>query len=138
MPNEKFRYPVLVGFGDANVEGTIYWSRYFEWFGKAREVFLFYFCPDFLALYKSGLRIDTHETNIKHLSPGFFGDKIILEMHVGEIKKVSVNLAVDFIREADQKKIAEGWQVTVFTNCEGNLTPIPPEIREPLLKYLAE
>jgi len=111
MPNEKFRYPVLVGFGDANVEGTIYWSRYFEWFGKAREVFLFYFCPDFLALYKSGLRIDTHETNIKHLSPGFFGDKIILELipdykevlfyicgppkMVSEIQQMLITLGVD-------------------------------------------
>lgn len=139
MPGEKFEYRVVVSLGDTNLEGNAYWTHYFEWIGKARESFLMSICPDFMtAVFAAGIRIMTHQTDVKHISSAFFPEKVILEVRVGEIKKTSTKLLFDFVKEATHEKIAEAWQVLVFANSEGKPIPIPPEIKEAGLKYLVE
>lgn len=133
---EKFRYQEFVGIGETNMEGNVYWARYFDWFGKAREVFLLSLVPNFVELFSSGLRIVTHETSIKHISSAFFTEEIILELSIGEIKNASAKIMVDFIKKASGEKIAEGWQTIVFADAQGKIMPIPSNIKEAGLKYL--
>lgn len=133
---EKFRHREFVGIGETNMEGNVYWATYFDWLGKAREVFLLSLIPNFAELFSSGLRIMTHETSIKHISSAFFAEQIILELSLSEIKGVSAKIMVDFIKEASGEKIAEGWQTVVFADAQGKPAPIPQNIKEAGLKYL--
>lgn len=132
---QKFKYVLVVSIGDTNMEGNVYWTNYFEWFGKAREAFLISVFPEFLKMFSSGARLLTHETNIRHISSAFFTEEIVLEISVGEMRKTSAKVLVDFIKKSTGEKIAEGWQTIVFANAEGRPAPIPSELREAVLKY---
>ncbi|MDD5145444.1 MAG: thioesterase family protein [Candidatus Pacebacteria bacterium] len=132
----KFRYSVFVSIGDTCNEQTVYWANYSDMLGKAREIFFASIFPKFRELASSGAQIVTHETYIKHISSAYFGDEIIIEIVVGEVKKTSAKISVDFIMKETGKKIAEGWQVLVFTNNEGRPAPIPAELKEAVLQYV--
>lgn len=135
MIGKKFEYPVVVSIGDTNMEGNVYWVNYFTWLGKAREVFLMSVFPDFLQLFALGARIMTHETNIRHMSPAFFPEEIVLKISMGEVRGTSAKMFVEFTRKSTGEKIAEGWQILVFADNKGKPAPIPPALREVVLKY---
>lgn len=135
---EKFRYPVFVSIGDTNMEGNVYWLNYFKWFGIARERFLISVFPDFLKMFASGMAtIITHETSIKHIASAFFADEVTLEIWLTDVRKTSARMMVDFVKKSTGEKLAEGWQMLVFGDKQGHPAPLPPELREAVLKYVA-
>lgn len=137
MSGKKFGYPVFVSIGDTNMEGNVYWVNYFAWLGKAREVFLISIFPDFLKILASGYNIVTHETNIKHIASAFFTEEIILEISMGEVRSTSAKMFVKFQKKTGEK-IAEGWQTLVFVDKQGDPAFIPAELKEAVLKYVAD
>ncbi|MDP2664063.1 MAG: thioesterase family protein [bacterium] len=138
MAGQKFEYPVFVSIGDTNMEQNVYWTRYVDWFAKAREVFLMSIFPDFLKIFASGSRIMTHETNLKHMSSAFFAEEVTLEITMGEVRRTSAKMFATFIKKGSGEKIAELWQTLVFADNQGKPVPIPQALREAVLKYVAE
>ncbi len=138
VPGQKFSYDVQVSIGDTNMEQNVYWVRFLEWFGKARETFLLSIYPieKFAELFAQGGRIITHETQLKHLANAYFGDEVVLEMRFTEVKRASVKMLVDFIKKSTGEKIATGWQTLVYADKNGeHVAPIPTPLKEAVLQF---
>jgi len=142
MVPEKFESePIFVGLKETNIEGNVYWTHFFEWFGQAREQFLLLLIPDFEERFKAGLRIITYEEHLKHIAPAFFGEKVIVKISVSEMKKVQACLSFEVENATTGHKLAEGWQILLFAATKdgsvptkGDFIPFPEDIRKAVMK----
>jgi len=144
MTAERFASePIFVSLKDTNMEGNVYWTHFFDWFGCVREQFLLLIVPDFEKRFREGLRIITSEEHLKHMAPAFFGEQVIVKIGVTKMKKVQACLSFEIENAATGQKLAEGWQVLLFAETKDgsvptkkDLIPIPEDIREAGLKYV--
>jgi len=148
--NKVFELLVTVTIGKTNAQGDVYWTRYCEWFGEARELF-------FLGLLKqvmpAGVRpmefmiaqdlaIDTGDAAMKYAKKAFLGDELIVRIGVKELQHASAKMICEVVRkdaEGIEDLIATGSQMLVFTNADGSkIKKIPGPIKALAAEYLTD
>lgn len=123
---------------DTNAEGNVYFARYFEWQGEAREDFFRQAVPDHMAILQSGTKLITVHSWLKYEHETYLFDEIIIQIQTLSLKKLTMELGFTYLNKNNGKIIAVGGQKLGFSDSSGKLIPIPPSIRDGAATCLVE
>ena len=129
----KFSFLLRVYLSDTNAQGNVYFARFFDWQGRAREEFLRAAVPGHQALFLAGLRLLTSEASAEYKGEARLYDEIEVAIHVPWIKRASFQLGFTFIHTKTGEILDVGRQVIACSNSGGKLVAIPQEIKNALL-----
>lgn len=130
---KKFVFRKRVYLSDTNAQGNVYFARFFEWQGEAREEYLRVAVPDHEHLFKAGLRLLTVEAAAEYKGEARLYDDIEIVMSVPWIKRASFQLNFDIMKAQTNQSLAVGKQLITCANSEGKLIAIPQPIKNALL-----
>jgi acyl-CoA thioesterase FadM len=134
--NESFYYETIATIGDTNLEGNVYWTKFYDWMGKARELLLMKAFPNILDIFKSGIKLITYQTNIKHLKSLYFTDKIKIVIKISDIQNAKLTLSFDFINIFTKELVAKGIQTYIFSNENNKIIKLPDFVIQRLMEIL--
>lgn len=134
---KTFLHERTIHLGDTNLFGSVYFARFFDFQGEAREEFLQYFMgddlPTFMAQKYGMVTVDARCT---YHQPLFVYDQIVTHLQVSIIKRTKFKLSFDIQRKPKQT-CAHAEQWIGFTNQFGKPIPIPDIVLNNLRKYLS-
>lgn len=134
---KTFIYERTVHLGDTNVFGSVYFARYFDLQGEAREEFLkFFMGNDFPTFLNQKYGIVTVDARCTYHKPLYAYDQIVTHLQVQIIKKAKFKLIFNIQRKPNQT-CARGEQWIGFTDQLGKPIPIPDIVLDNLRKYLS-
>ena len=120
-----YRYRQLVTFADTNVVGNVYFSKYVEWQGRCRELFLLEHAAEVARDTAAGrLVLVTIGCRMDYLEECYAMDELLIEMTP---KVVAANrVTMGFRYRRDSVEVARGEQTVGFMAREdGRLVPVP-------------
>ena len=120
-----FRYRHRVSFADTNVVGNVYFTRYLDWQGRCRELFLAENAPEVARDVAGGrLLLVTVACAMDYFEECFAFDDVVIEMTPGEIAGNRIGMRFDYRRE--DVVVARGSQtVACMTRGDGGVQPVP-------------
>lgn len=128
----KFIYSRGIHLSDTNSFGNVYYARFFDIFGEAREEFLLYILgEEFGNFFQQDISIVTVEASCKYFSSLFLYDKVVVKLSVPVLKKMKFKMNFDVVREdgndsgENESLIAKGQQWIGFTTTKGRPVQIP-------------
>ncbi len=128
-----FCYTTYVSVGDTNCFGTVYFTRYFEWQGRAREAFFRRIVPTFDALLAAGYGVFTVEAEMEFLMDLHVFEPVEITLELSRLQRTSVEVVFTFHR--GRQLTALGRQRLVFVNPQGQPTALPEELRHALAQH---
>ena len=136
MPDENvFIVNKTTTYKDINLYNGTYYSRYFEWYGEARELFFSKKLSFDMMDHLDDIRLITVEASNKYIHEiPIFED---ISIHV-QIKLLSIVRSVMSFKVFNSSGIlcAEGLQTFIFTDPKGKPIKIPAIIKGRASKYL--
>lgn len=130
-----FRYETRVFVADTNCFGTVYFARYFEWQGRAREAFFRSALPNFQALVDAGYRLLTVKAMMRYRRELRLFDPLTISIEILELRLTTLLLRFSFFR-GKQEPIGVGHQRLVLTDRDGRPVKIPDDVRHRLQPFL--
>jgi YbgC/YbaW family acyl-CoA thioester hydrolase len=125
---KTFTYDKTVYLTDTNMEGNVYFARYFDWQGQAREAFYRQNFP--LSIWQAGLKLITVNANIDYKHETFLFDDIQIKVQTSNLKNMSIELVFTYSNKNTGVLVAEGRQKIAFGSPDGKLIPMPEEIKK--------
>jgi enediyne core biosynthesis thioesterase len=135
MAKEKFIFEKTVYLGDTNAEGNVYFSRYFEWQGQAREAFYKKYFP--IEIWNTGLKIITVNALIEYKKEAYLFDEISIEIQLRNLKQASAEMIFTYIKKNTGELVATGLQKVAFADKSGKLIHMPEKINQIATSYAA-
>jgi YbgC/YbaW family acyl-CoA thioester hydrolase len=132
---KKFVYQKKVYLKDVNPFGSVYFSKFFEWQGDAREEFYSQFSP---LKISDNLLIATLSASVNFKKEARLFDTILIEVWIKRMTKATIELNFLYKKEKTGEIIATGKQKVAFVNNAGKVIPIPTEIREVGKKFMED
>ena len=132
-----YEYRHVVGFGETNIVGNVYFTHFLEWQGRCREMFLRDHAPEILAELAKDLRLVTVRCSCDYIEEVWGLDEISVRMRLGEHMQNRITMDYEYYRCKDGKEqlVAKGQQQVACMRAEGErAVPIP--IPEALLNGL--
>ena len=139
MSTKNFVFEKVVYLGDTNAEGNVYFAKYFDWQGQAREAFVKDQIPNIVDLMKSGLILITCEAYNNFIKPSFLFDHIDIEINTYNIKKASFVLVFSIKNKISGELLSKGWQkIAFFDGKSGKLFEMPDIFREKAMYFIID
>jgi YbgC/YbaW family acyl-CoA thioester hydrolase len=129
---KKFIFLIRVYLSDTNAQGNVYFARFFDWQGMAREEFLRVAVPNHETLFSAGLRLLTVEASAEYKREAKLYDEIEVGIDVPWMKRTNFQLGFTFVNRKTDELLAVGKQIIACGNVEGKLVGIPQEIKNAL------
>jgi enediyne core biosynthesis thioesterase len=121
-----FRTEIFVNLGETNATGNVYFSNFIKYQGVVRERLLVEHIPQIgKIMQESGIRLVTVDTYHKYKKNGYFGDFIIGELTVKEIKGGQAKIIIRFKRKSDGGLLGEGYQRFCCVDRSGKVMKMP-------------
>lgn len=127
---KRFQFDKIVYLTDTNAMGNVYFAKFFEWQGMAREEFFRELIPDYLAFMKSGTRLITVEASMEYKHEALLFDQITISVKPQNVKRLGFDLSFTFTNKATQQIIGVGRQRIAFADANGKLITIPSALVE--------
>ncbi len=120
-----FLYRHRVSFADTNVVGNVYFTRYLDWQGRCRELFLAEHAPDVAQDVAAGrLLLVTVACAMDYFEECYAFDDLTIEMRPREIAGNRIGMRFDYRR--DDADVARGTQtVACMTRNGERVSPVP-------------
>ncbi len=120
-----FLYRHRVSFADTNVVGNVYFTRYLDWQGRCRELFLAEHAPDVARDVAAGrLLLVTVACAMDYFEECYVFDDLTIEMRPREIAGNRIGMRFDYRR--DDADVARGTQtVACMTRNGEGVSPVP-------------
>lgn len=143
MSKRTFDSRHLVTFEETNLVGNVYFTNYFLWQGRARELFLREHSPSTLAQLTAGeLRLVTAHASCDYVDEFVAFDEVVVRMSLNRFIPFGVSLGFEYCRVTKDaptyEVIARGRQDIKFLRREGagwNLFEIPKPLMEVFQSY---
>lgn len=140
MPDYEWKH--VVGFGETNVMGNVYFSHYFEWQGHCRECFLLdHAAPVIGALERRELAFFTRSASCEYVGDWGFSalDQIVLRMRLSGLRGGRMTLGFEYARAAAPAElVARGSQEVHCKAARGGTwvpEPFPPALLNALKDF---
>ena len=127
--NKEFVFSKRVFLTDTNAEGNVYFARYFEWQGMAREDYFRQAVPNHMAIMQSGTKLITVHAWLRYESETHLFDEVLIKVQTTVLKKMSMELSFTYVNKQTGQRIATGSQKLAFAGPDGRLIPVPTPIR---------
>lgn len=132
---KKFIFRRRVYLSDTNAQGNVYFARFFDWQGDAREEFFRSAVPIHESFFSAGYRLLTVEASLEYKGEAKLYDEIEITVSVGWIRRASAELKFIFSNVETKKPIAIGKQIIASADKDGKPVVAPQAIRDLLLPY---
>lgn len=139
---KTFIHQLTVTISDTNMQQTVYWTRFAEWFGQTRELFFLELMNNpnsetisqFLAF--SHLSMESCDFHIEYKKQMRFGDRIEIRINTANFRAATVELLGSFVNLETKEEVAICRQtITFYDTNKKCLMKIPEPIRLPALDY---
>lgn len=124
--SKVFKYERSIHLNDTNAFGSVYFARFFDYQGEAREDFLKFLLGDrwkeFVAC-RYGLV--TVSATCNYHAPLFLYDNLQVNIKVPTPTRTKVTMEFQLVRQNDMTQVATGQQVIGFTDSESKPIPVP-------------
>lgn len=107
---------IKVRYVETDQMGVVHHSNYFHWFEVGRTEFLNQLGMSYGEIEKQGVMFPLIETHCYYKLGAKYEDELIVTTKLSQINGVKVYFSYEVIREKDDKLIAYGDTVHVFTN----------------------
>jgi len=122
-----FFFECEVYYEDTDMGGRVYYANYLKFVERARSKLLTSIGIDQRDLLeKEGLYFIVKKISAEYLSPSFFGDKLLINTHVLDIKKATLILGQKILRKDKTLFVCE--VKIALLNSRGKVTKLPNEI----------
>src|SRR3989338_5226994 len=122
-----FNHKVRVRYAETDRMGISYYANYFVWFESARTEYFRSLGLVYTQFEEEGIFLPVAEAQCRYMGPSSYDDLLTVRTLVSQIKQSSIRFEYEVLRNDDQKPIATGYTVHVFSG--RNLKPIRiPEI----------
>lgn len=140
MTRRTFDMHHVVTFEETNLVGNVYYTNYFSWQGRCREMFLREHAPQTLAELKAGeLRLVTAHASCDFSDEFIVFDEVVVRLSLNRIIAYGVSLNFDYARSnAALDVLARGRQDIKFLRRQGgrwNLSDVPQALLEVMRRY---
>ena len=123
---KTFSFDKTIHLSDTNTFGSVYFAKFFEFQGCAREEFLKYFMgQDFKYFLDCNFGIHTVNASCKYKKQLMVFDEISVQLQVTHIKRAKFRLSFQTKNNATGECVATGEQWIGFTSKQGKPIPIP-------------
>lgn len=129
MGDKEFIFEKTIYLGNTNLFGNVYFARYFDWQGEARESFFNKLFPESKSLFKSGIKFVTIEASVKFVKETFAFDEIIIKVHAENLKFTTLDLIFTYLNKKTGELIARGRQKLGFVDSNNKVIPIPEQLK---------
>jgi YbgC/YbaW family acyl-CoA thioester hydrolase len=126
---KEFVFEKTAYLHDTNIFGNVYFARYFEWQGMAREEFFRQVMPNIQQFLKSGIRLVTIEASMQYKKEVTLFDQVLIKLTVDNLKISTFDLIFTFVNKNTNDVIATGKQKIGFTDASYKVIPIPDEFK---------
>lgn len=117
---------IRVRYQETDNMGVVYYANYFVWFEVARTEYLRSFGISYKKLEENGAFLMVASASCSYKAPARYDDLVTVSAWVPTIGRSSMRF--EYKLSIDNKIIATGESVHVFTNTSGKPTRIPREI----------
>jgi enediyne core biosynthesis thioesterase len=137
MSRRTFDMSHVVSFEETNLVGNVYFTNYFSWQGRCREMFLREHAPEVLAELQSGaLRLVTAHASCDYIDEFVAFDDIVVRLSLNRFLAHGVSLNFEFSRAGTT--LARGRQDIKFLRRRDDrweLTDLPASLMEVVRHY---
>lgn len=122
---------------DTNAEGNVYFARYFDWQGMAREAFFKQLLGAAIGMFTSGnLWLITVDASVHFRSELRLYDEVDIRVQPTNVRHTSVDLVFSYTKKEGGEEVATGRQTIAFANPSRSLISIPRQVLESGRVYL--
>ncbi len=136
--HKVFEVPVLIRFAHCDPAGIVFHPQYFTIFnGVVEDFFREVVHIPFLELFRHGVGLPVAGIRCDFVNPSRPGDECVARLWIERLGKSSVRLAMVLVCAGQERlRMAE---TMVCVKVDGALSPtaIPPQLREPMMPYVA-
>lgn len=118
---------VRVRYQETDNMGVVYYANYLVWFEVARTEYFRARGLVYRKLEEKGIYLMVASINCKYKSPAKYDDIVRMQAWISELKNSS--LKFEYKLFVEERLIATGDSIHVFTNGEGRPRRIPEEVR---------
>jgi len=136
MSEKDFVFEKTVYLGNTNMFGNVYFARYFDWQGEAREALFNKTVPESLSLFKSGIKFVTIEASIKYNKETTIFDEILIKVRAENFKTTTLDLIFKYINKKSGDVVAMGKQKLGFVDSNNKIIPIPEQLKQAWSKFI--
>ena len=115
----KFDYHTKVYYKDIDQMGVVYYSRYFEFFEKARTELLANIGLIVTEIEKKGFFLPVVSANCEYKEGARFEDQIIISTKINNFSPARLKIIYKVFRKKDKRLLAEGHTILAFIGKEG-------------------
>ncbi len=123
------RASVRVIYGDTDQMGVVYYANYLRYFELSRSELFRSVGISYLEFEKSGFALPVIEAHVNYKAPARYEDVLDIVIRLTQLKKVSLRLDYDIVRQADQLLLCTGYTVHCCVSKTGRPTGIPADLR---------
>ena len=129
-----FFFECEVYYEDTDMGGRVYYANYLKFVERARSKLLTNIGIDQRDLLeKEGLYFIVKKISAEYVSPSFFGDKLLINTHVLDIKKATLILGQKILRKDKTLFVCE--VKIALLNSRGKVTKLPNEIANKMIFF---
>jgi len=107
-----------VRYGETDQMGIVHHSNYYHWFEAGRSEFMEEIGFHYKGLEENGLLTPLVESKCKYKVGATYGDTVIIETYISDIKAAKVIFSYNVIRKEDNVLLAKGKTVHGIVNKE--------------------
>ena len=115
----KFDYHTKGYYKDIDQMGVVYYSRYFEFFEKARTELLANIGLIATEIEKKGFFLPVISANCEYKEGARFEDQIIISTKINNFSPARLKIIYKVFRNKDSRLLAEGHTIHAFIGKEG-------------------
>ena len=115
----KFDYHTKVYYKDIDQMGVVYYSRYFEFFEKARTELLSNIGLIVTEIEKKGFFLPVVSAKCEYKEGARFEDQIIISTKINNFSPARLKIIYKVFRKKDKRLLAEGYTIHAFIGKEG-------------------
>lgn len=133
--SRTFVLPVLIGFGDCDPAGIVFYPNFFRWFDAASHAMMRAVDYDFqrVARTQGVIAGPLVDAGAKFLSPATHGETVEVRSQVVEWTTKTFRIAHRIVR--GDTAIADGWEIRIFARADPDdpkrirAVPVPDDFR---------
>ena len=130
----RYSFEDRIRYGDLDTNAHLNNVAVHGFFESARIAYLRGLFPDLDPMGRTGrFGMIFAETHVRFASPGFYQERLRVDVKLTELRRSSVKLGFQMVCAADERVIAEGWGTLVGYDYEdGRARPFPEPVAERL------
>jgi acyl-CoA thioester hydrolase len=117
-----------VRYAETDAMGVVYHANYLIWFEVGRGDYFRTLGQDYGQWEQHGYQLPVSEAYARYHASARYGDPIVVQTWVEEIRSRSITLGYEAHHAASQQRLASGWTKHLCVDREGRVCRLPDEM----------